>query len=409
MNDLSAHRVIHNVRSFYRFCAESAATCLSIRADAACAPVGLVALSALLLFTSRFVLLCQRCRETRQGTAAGEAVFVSIYWFLGELCGAMGAALSQQLDIQIVFGVLAVAVDFVNVFSIFLMLYLCWGSPADRRLRVIRRRRRQHLLGVCLLMGLGGYITYSNSNIPAHKPFAGRKLLHAFLQDNTEALGYTLGLISFTIACTSRFPAINHACRREKMTWAAGVSAVLCSLAGLLYTSALLLSDPRVPGLLLKAAPWLLSALCSATLDLLVSCLWAQIWGFSFPKSNAKTLKTSEIGHYMDVSVQPAGNVCLKELILSARDNLKGRPPTMRSMRLVQVDSLSSSCSSYDSSSFSSDLEWDFEEAMSTCRSEPPQRREKEDEFLQDWPKNPPPFGTCTCSVSDFTEMSLFP
>ncbi|CAL8253108.1 unnamed protein product [Merluccius merluccius] len=315
MNDLPAHRVIHNVRSFYRFCAESAATCLSIRADAACGPVGLVALSALLLFTSRFVLLCQRCRETRQGTAAGEAVFVSIYWFLGELCGAMGAALSQQLDIQIVFGVLAVAVEFVNVFSIFLTLYLCWGSPA-------------------------------------------------------EALGYTLGLISFTIACTSRFPAINHACRREKMTWAAGVSAVLCSLAGLLYTSALLLSDPRVPGLLLKAAPWLLSALCSATLDLLV---------------------------------------CLKELILSARDNLKGRPPTTRSMRLVQVDSLSSSCSSYDSSSFSSDLEWDFEEAMSTCRSEPPQRREKEDEFLQDWPKNPPPFGTCTCSVSDFTEMSLFP
>ena len=68
-------------------------------------------------------------------------------------------------------------------------------------------------------------------------------------------------------------------CRREKVSPAAGVSAVLCSSTGLLYISALLLSDPVVPGLFLKAAPWLLSALCGATLDLLVSSFGAQICG----------------------------------------------------------------------------------------------------------------------------------
>ena len=32
-------------------------------------------------------------------------------------------------------------------------------------------------------------------------------------QDNTQVLGYTLGIISLAIACTSRLPAINRAVR----------------------------------------------------------------------------------------------------------------------------------------------------------------------------------------------------
>ena len=71
-------------------------------------------------------------------------------------------------------------------------------------------------------------------------------------------------------------------CRREKVTLAGGFSAVLCSATGLLYIAALLLSDPMVPGLLLWAAPWLLSALCGATLDLLVSSpVGSGLWPFT--------------------------------------------------------------------------------------------------------------------------------
>ncbi|XP_059923575.1 transmembrane protein 44 isoform X1 [Gadus macrocephalus] len=436
MNDLTDNR-IHNFRSLYQFCVEAITTCLSFNADKACVPFALFALSALLLFTSCVVLIHQRC-TVRQGNTGA---VVAIYCFLGNLCSTIGAVLSQQLDIQIVFGVLTVAVDFVNIVSIFLTLYICWNSTKDRRLRIIRRRRRQHLLCMCLLMGLGGYAT--SESIPAYRPFARRKLLDTFLQasvwDNTQVLGYTLGMISLAIVCTSRFPAINRACRREKVSPAAGVSAVLCSSTGLLYISALLLSDPVVPGLFLKAAPWLLSALCGATLDLLVLVIfWCRKGArrkperisldtqslLEFPhfhkrhgnqlkkhrkqeKNNSKTPKTAEIGHYMDVSVQPAVKECREDLMLSGRDNLA--TGTTRGVQLVQVasgGSVCSSCTSYDSSSYSSDLEWDFEEARS-CWSEPPWRTEEGDEFLQDWPKNPPPFVASTCSASDFTEMPL--
>lgn len=47
-------------------------------------------------------------------------------------------------------------------------------------------------------------------------------------------------------------------------------SRLLSSLAGALYAAAILLSNTQL-GFLLQAMPWLLSATCGATLDLLVS------------------------------------------------------------------------------------------------------------------------------------------
>ncbi|XP_056460072.1 transmembrane protein 44 isoform X3 [Gadus chalcogrammus] len=436
MNDLTDNR-IHNFRSLYQFCVEAITTCLSFNADKACVPFALFALSALLLFTSCVVGFLPQVNPSAMHREAGE------HWSRGHhlLLPRQPVQHYRRGSFSTagypVFGVLTVAVDFVNIVSIFLTVYICWNSTKDRRLRIIRRRRRQQLLCMCLLMGLGGYAT--SETIPAYRPFARRKLLDTFLQDNTQVLGYTLGMISLAIVCTSRFPAINRACRREKVSPAAGVSAVLCSSTGLLYISALLLSDPVVPGLFLKAAPWLLSALCGATLDLLVLVIfWCRKGArrkperisldtqslLEFPhfhkrhgnqlkkhrkqeKNNSKTPKTAEIGHYMDVSVQPAVKECREDLMLFGRDNLA--TGTTRGVQLVQVasgGSVCSSCTSYDSSSYSSDLEWDFEEARS-CWSEPPWRTEEGDEFLQDWPKNPPPFVASTCSASDFTEMPL--
>ncbi|KAJ3600017.1 hypothetical protein NHX12_033969, partial [Muraenolepis orangiensis] len=72
--------------------------------------------------------MCHRCRPSGRQGHKGEVVVVSIYGLLGNLCSTTGAFLSPQLDIQIVFGVLAVAVDVVNVVFIFLTLYMCWNS-----------------------------------------------------------------------------------------------------------------------------------------------------------------------------------------------------------------------------------------------------------------------------------------
>ncbi|KAF3835190.1 hypothetical protein F7725_027748 [Dissostichus mawsoni] len=76
-------------------------------------------------------------------------------------------------------------------------------------MRMIRGRRRQHLMAVCVLMVVaGGFLKSRDSHHPVDGHLSGRKLLHATFQDNTEILGYILGLLSSVIACTSRFPAL---------------------------------------------------------------------------------------------------------------------------------------------------------------------------------------------------------
>lgn len=119
--------------------------------------------------------------------------------------------------------------------------------------------------------------------------------------DSTDILSYTLGLLSLVIACTSRFPVICQAVsdnqhaflsvedcmnsppgsfshilllllqyRGHKWTRGRVISWLLCALAGALYATAILLYDTG-SGFVLRVLPWLMSAVCGAVLDLLVS------------------------------------------------------------------------------------------------------------------------------------------
>uniref|UniRef100_A0A674P3A4 Transmembrane protein 44 n=1 Tax=Takifugu rubripes TaxID=31033 RepID=A0A674P3A4_TAKRU len=76
---------------------------------------------------------------------------------------------------------------------------------SERRRRMMRGRRRQHLLTVCTLTVLVGFLRAGLPQLPVERPLGGRRLLHAALQDKTEILGYSLGLLSFIIcrACSS--------------------------------------------------------------------------------------------------------------------------------------------------------------------------------------------------------------
>eukprot|EP00064_Thunnus_orientalis_P019289 superscaffoldBa00004760_g19405 len=256
-------------------------------------------------------------------------------------------------------GAFAAAVDAVNCISCCFPVFLCWNSKTERRLRVIRRRRRQHLLAVCVLMVLaGGFLKSRVNHNPADNPLRGRRLLHFSLQDNTEILGYILGLLSFVITCTSRFPALHRAHRGRMLTRAHVFSGVLCSLAGALYATAILFYDTQLD-FLLTVMPWLLSAICCVTLDPLIS-----------PK---------------EVTV--------------SREEVNDQPPK-RTVRAIRVDSFCSSDTSYDSSLVSSDLEWDFEVGNAQW-SEPKAKQQEGGEFpLQEWPRNPKPFNICTCAMS---------
>ncbi|XP_008285778.1 transmembrane protein 44 [Stegastes partitus] len=419
------------------FCVESVTTCFSHDADKLCVPVGLTFLSALLLLLSCLLIVRQRCKHRGENPGESLVLFCCV---LGDLCGAVGAILSRQLHIQVLMGAFAAAVDAVNCILCCFQVFLCWNSKAERRLRMVRRRRRQHLLAVCVLMVVaGGFLKAAQP--PASGPLRGRRLLHvlpqgstwSLLMDNTEILGYVLGLLSFVIACSSRFPALCRACRGHMMSRAHVFSGLCCSLAGVLYTAAILLYDTH-SGFLMRVMPWLLSSISCAALDLLIivtHCCRRQtrqhsmrfspdtekllgVSGFptednvitrwrkqNIPLSKySKTKdvqKMTEMGHYMDVHVQPTRTMSLKDVTLS-KDGVEDEPFD-RMVRVIRAGSFCSTDTSYDSSAISSDLEWDVEAANTQWR-EPTAKRHQGDEFpLQEWPTNPKPFNVCMCSV----------
>ncbi|XP_034437858.1 transmembrane protein 44 isoform X2 [Hippoglossus hippoglossus] len=408
----------------FAFCMDSFSTCFSRDSDKPCVLIALSSLSSLALLLSCLLLMYRRCRC--RGEDPAEETIISLYCLLGNLCSTVGAILSTQLYIQVLMGAFAAAVDAVNVmFSCFPVL-LCWNTKTERRLRVIRRRRRQHLLAVCVLMVVAGGFMKSPVK-PADRLLSGRRLLHVTLQDNTEILGYVLGLISFVIVCTSRFPPVCRVYRGWMLTQAQVFSGLLCSLAGALYAAVLLLYDTRM-GFLLRVMPWLLSAICGVCLDLLILILhWCKrgtrhqfislspdteslLGGSgisteenvamknhrkqkmnSSPQTETKNVqKMSEMGRYMDVCLQEAEG-----------ERLDGAG------RGIRVESFVLSDTSFDSSTVSSDLEWDFEEANDQWRG-PTAKRQEDDEFpLQQCPANPKPFTICTCSVSGLLKKTL--
>ncbi|XP_027146279.1 transmembrane protein 44-like [Larimichthys crocea] len=249
---------------------------------------------------------------------------------------------------------------------------------------MMRGRRRQHLLAVCVLMVVaGGFLKSRVTNLPADRPLIRRRLLHVTLQDNTEILGYILGLLSFVITCTSRFPAVCRAYKGQMFTWTSMFSGLLCSLASGLYAAAILLYDTQF-GFLLRVMPWLLSAICCVTLDLLILVIhWCKrgtrqqfssfstdtqslLGGTQTPAEDNAVMKRqrkqqvhlsaqtktkdvqkmTEMGRYMDVSVQPP-----RKEVMTKDQLFDGK------VRVIRVSSFCSSDTSYDSSVVSSDLE----------------------------------------------------
>ncbi|XP_013855310.1 transmembrane protein 44 [Austrofundulus limnaeus] len=339
------------------------------------------------------------------------------------------------LCLQVFMAVFAAAMDAVSCVLCCLPVFLCWNLKTQRKLRAIKRRKRQHLLAVGVLMVLAGGFLKSKQDIPPEsKPIRGRRLLDVSMQitsslvDNRMILGYILGVLSLAIALTSRFPALCRARRGQAFTQAYVLSGLLSSLSGGLYVAAILLCDTRF-GFLIKVLPWLLSAVCCAGLDLTILLLLLCKRGVTQRMvdvspdaerllgspvedpavgkqqkitSAAQTKKLTEMGRYMDVSLQPLRQqTSLKEVTSS-----KGGAERGSLHRKVRVDSLCSSDTSYDSSG-SSELEWDFESAISQWSKPAAKPREGDDFPLQDWPKMSKPFKVCICSMFERPQKPL--
>ncbi|XP_061681452.1 transmembrane protein 44 isoform X4 [Syngnathoides biaculeatus] len=258
--------------TFLTFCTTSVPSCLtSSDRGLNCASIRLVSLSSVLLLLSCLYLTCQRCK--RHGGHPG-SILTSLYCFLGNVCGFTGAILSRQLHIQVLMAIVSAALDMLNVITCCIPQFFCRSLQEERRQRMIRRRRRSHLLAICFLTALtGGFLKSGILQISAPDGvIQGRRLFSVPLQDNTEVLGYVLGLLAFVITSTSRFPTLYKINKGKTLSRSHIFSGMLCSLAGSLYAAAILHYDTRV-SFLFRAMPWLLSAVCGASLDLLTILL----------------------------------------------------------------------------------------------------------------------------------------
>ncbi|XP_007542116.1 transmembrane protein 44 isoform X1 [Poecilia formosa] len=443
----------HFLTSLGAFWLHSVASCGSPDAAHLCVSAGLTLLSAVLLLLSSLLIACQKCKL--RGDYSEETIIV-FYSFLGNLCSTVGAILSRQLHLQISMATFAAVMDAVHCILCCLPLLLCWNSKTQRRLRAVKRRRRQHFLAVGVLMVVAGGFLKSRVDEPVTiRSISGRKLLHSSIQisswspmmDSKEILGYILGLLASVIAWTSRFPALCRARRGQNLTPTFIVSGVLCSASGALYAAAILLQDVRF-GFLIRVMPWLLSSIGCVILDLLILVIhWCKIGTrqktmkrppdmegllsmntehtavkkqqkkqqkppsaaqtkFSVFSSKTKNVqKLTEMGQYMDVSGQQTSKLLsLKEVTMS-KDGLDVGPPH-RMVRVVRVNSLCSSDTSYSSSSDSADLEWDFEAAIAQWSKSAAEPQEGDKFPLQDWPTKPEPFSVCICSMAGLPQKS---
>ncbi|XP_072294821.1 transmembrane protein 44 isoform X3 [Eucyclogobius newberryi] len=329
-----------------------------------CGVISLGSISGLLLLLAHAALGYERCRYQVQ---SGREATTSLYSLLGNSCSTIGAILSRQLHVQVVLAAFSATMDAVSFITLCMPICLCRNSKAGTRIRA--RRRRQHLFGVCVLfMVTGGFLTVGLDNLEMEKTRIQRRLLQGIMEDNADILGYVLGILSFAIAFTSRLPALYRACTKRQMTKAHAFSTVLCSLAGSCYATALMLYDRAF---LLKTMPWWLSAALCSIMDIL---------------KNAEKLTDG----YLHVNC-PSER---KSPILSNLKNLKGTVKKEGVFAYSCVhgkdeDRFCSSDTSFDSSVFSSDLEWDFEEPIIKC-CEPAAIQLKEDGFpLQEWQSIP--------------------
>ncbi|XP_027027246.2 transmembrane protein 44 isoform X2 [Tachysurus fulvidraco] len=350
-----------------------------------------VGISTAVGFTSASFLVLSYLIGCSRSQFRDAAVWV-LYSLIGDLCHLTGAFLSNQTSIQCIMATIMTSLDVVHFISA--ALPLCWWyySSTGRRMRMLRRRRRQNAFVVCLLFGMGGYV-YADIRV-RHVPAVAfgspthRKLLNVVVRDQTELLGYVLGLLSFAISWTSRIPLFLKANRGEMSNLTHVSSRAFSAAAGALYASAIMFYEPRLE-CVLEALPWILSGASWAILDfsiLLLSCYRIRYRRRSVgtQDSNSESLLggfhrvSSVLSHKEKDSrkhislwksstskmperklcrnVQPIRKVCLKKVTITRSDSAENHP-IKGTVKVVRVDERYSSGSTTDSSCLSSELE----------------------------------------------------
>lgn len=375
------------------------------------------AVSQLLWVTAHIMMIYFRCKRSLW---KHESLFCVIYAFLGNVCNMLGALLANQLSIQVFTAAYMAAVDILHF--VLILFPVCGSRSKSGRSRRRRKRKgRTTLLLVCLpfVAGTGYYLWPSPVGlVDVHGP--GRKLLTSLLQDGTEIIGYALGVTAILIGWTSKLPLVIKASKGQITGCGQKSSLIMTMLASVFYAVAILSWD-KTPAYIMRALPWLLVYLGGAAVDISVLYLLCllrdkgtrQKWGLemmvesdtvsllappgqqgaddelqtetqstdwvplNIPQNNRYLRKMAEIGHYLDLSIEPVQEIGFGikrlpgdgQICIGRKSKMDGllvhEPPTFPPQHVIHAN-VPSSCSSSDDTSISSELEQKYLEALNS-------------------------------------------
>ncbi|KAI2659084.1 Transmembrane protein 44 [Labeo rohita] len=323
----------------HRWSPEFVKGCLSTYEEHICISAALYVLSALILLVSCSLLLYHRCKT--RGKSLGDEAACALYCFVGNLCSAVGAFLSKQFDFQISMASYMAILDVVHFLE-----------ENENAVQEAAAEFSSCVSAVCNgWQCLPGFTSpfKSNKGIFNHEETARH--------DHTENLGYVLGLLSFAISWTAKFPFLD-----------------LCMALPFFFMthSSDLLSKPCHGYSLLSAVQfWIFlyplsnSGSGKTAFNIPVfSIVFLICYRSNHKRPSVRSLDSDTESLLGDSSVSGQlcnNNVCLKEVTIS-RDGSSENLPLKRTVRVVRVDEQCSSGTSTDSSSLGSELEWDFEE-----------------------------------------------
>ncbi|XP_052660935.1 transmembrane protein 44 isoform X3 [Harpia harpyja] len=220
------------------------AACLA--GEPSCVSWGLWMLAALCWITARSLLSCECPGQGHRQPS----VLCLLYSFLGHICNTVGALLASQLGIQILTGTYMAVADIVR----FLLILFPPCPPESHKIAGLpcRRRRWRRLRGGLLALTLPLSVGAGRSLlVPSPWPSRG------------QLKGAQRRLLGAVFECRGK------ACQWRRL-W-----ATLCSAAASVLYAAAIVTYNQQPAHVLRALPWLLIALGSAALDvvlLFVTC-----------------------------------------------------------------------------------------------------------------------------------------
>ncbi|XP_029885169.1 transmembrane protein 44 isoform X3 [Aquila chrysaetos chrysaetos] len=350
------------------------AACLA--GEPSCVSWGLWMLAALCWIAARSLLSCECPGQGHRQPS----VLCLLYTFLGHICNTVGALLASQLGFQILTGTYMAVADVVR----FLLTLFPPCPPESHKIAGLprRRRRRRRLRGGLLALTLPLSVGAGGSLL-APGPWPARGQLR----------GARRRLLGAVFECRGK------PCQRRRL-W-----ATLCSAAASVLYAAAIVTHNQQPVHVLRALPWLLIALGSAALDvvlLFITCTansqmgqrlvpevpdawaplagdgeegdrraveeeavnWAPLNMFPKPRSGPRMVATSHCLDLMIRLVQQTGHSVARlprDAQMGAAGSVPPQPPACPPLPALRTG-LSSSSSS-DAASVNSELEWDFEDA----------------------------------------------